>query len=271
MLAANEAVAETLRDQRAALPPPHPPVAQPAEAPGPDGVRPELGYKTDSLQSRFELQKLLDAVHRPARAACRPFRRAAVAAAGHLQPEGGRPLRPGQRLLLPLHLAHPPLSRPDGPSPAGRRSSPAASRATIYDELVVLGQHCSDREQRAEAAERDLTKLKLLAYLSDRIGEEMDAVVTGVESYGLFVARHQAAGRRAGPRRRPGRRLLPLRPRHAHAGRPPPRQQLPAGRPAAGGRGPRRPLPPRTGFPGGGGGQAETGRGKREAATRAAK
>ena len=36
-----------------------------------------------------------------------------------------------------------------------------------YDELVVLGRHCSDREQRAEAAERDLTKLKLLAYLSE--------------------------------------------------------------------------------------------------------
>ena len=50
-----------------------------------------------------------------------------------------------------------------------------------------LGRHCSDREQRAEAAERDLTKLKLLAYLSERIGEEMDAVVTGVESYGIFV------------------------------------------------------------------------------------
>ena len=56
-----------------------------------------------------------------------------------------------------------------------------------YDELVVLARHCSDREQRAEAAERDLTKLKLLAYLSTRIGEEMDAVVTGVESYGIFV------------------------------------------------------------------------------------
>ena len=55
------------------------------------------------------------------------------------------------------------------------------------DELVVLGQHCSDCERRAEAAERELTKLKLLAYLSERIGEEMDAVVTGVESFGLFV------------------------------------------------------------------------------------
>jgi ribonuclease R len=58
---------------------------------------------------------------------------------------------------------------------------------TKYDELVMLGRHCSDREQRAEAAERDLTKLKLLAYLSGRIDEEMDAVITGVESYGIFV------------------------------------------------------------------------------------
>jgi ribonuclease R len=56
-----------------------------------------------------------------------------------------------------------------------------------YDEAVMIARQCSEREQRAEAAERDLTKLKLLAYLSTRIGEEMDAVVTGVESYGIFV------------------------------------------------------------------------------------
>ena len=55
------------------------------------------------------------------------------------------------------------------------------------DELMILAQHCSDREQRAEAAERELTKLKLLAYMSTRIGEEMEAIVTGVESFGLFT------------------------------------------------------------------------------------
>jgi len=54
-------------------------------------------------------------------------------------------------------------------------------------ELVRLGEHCSDREQRAEAAERELTKFKLLVYMSQRIGEELDAVVTGVEDFGLFV------------------------------------------------------------------------------------
>ena len=51
----------------------------------------------------------------------------------------------------------------------------------------MLGEHCSDRERRAEAAERELTKVKLLNYLATRIGEEMDGVVTGVEEFGLFV------------------------------------------------------------------------------------
>ena len=55
------------------------------------------------------------------------------------------------------------------------------------ERLIAVGEQCSEREQRAEAAERELTKLKLLAYLNERIGEEMDAVVTGVESFGLFV------------------------------------------------------------------------------------
>jgi ribonuclease R len=53
--------------------------------------------------------------------------------------------------------------------------------------LLSLGEHCSDREQRAAQAERELTKLKLLHYLSERLGEEMVAIITGVEEIGLFV------------------------------------------------------------------------------------
>jgi ribonuclease R len=52
---------------------------------------------------------------------------------------------------------------------------------------MVLGEHCSEREQRAEAAERELTKLKLLHYLSHHIGMRMDAVITGVHSFGIFA------------------------------------------------------------------------------------
>jgi ribonuclease R len=60
-------------------------------------------------------------------------------------------------------------------------------RGEKEEELLILGEHCSAREQRAEAAERELTKLKLLAYLSGRLGQEMDAVITGVENFGLFA------------------------------------------------------------------------------------
>jgi ribonuclease R len=56
-----------------------------------------------------------------------------------------------------------------------------------FGELVTLGGHCSDREQRAEIAERELVKVKLLTFLSGRIGQALDAVITGVEEFGLFA------------------------------------------------------------------------------------
>ena len=55
------------------------------------------------------------------------------------------------------------------------------------DELAMLGSHCSRTERRAENAEREIVKLRLLNYLSERIGERMDAVITGVADYGFFA------------------------------------------------------------------------------------
>jgi ribonuclease R len=55
-----------------------------------------------------------------------------------------------------------------------------------YQELVGLGDHCSKMERRAEAAERDLVKLKLLTYLSERLGMELEVIITGVADYGFF-------------------------------------------------------------------------------------
>jgi ribonuclease R len=63
----------------------------------------------------------------------------------------------------------------------------ARGRRPPTDGLQQLGDQCSQLERRAESAERELVKLKLLHFLSSRIGLEMDAVVTGVESFGLFV------------------------------------------------------------------------------------
>jgi ribonuclease R len=54
-------------------------------------------------------------------------------------------------------------------------------------ELVLLAEHCSEREQRAEEAERQLVKLKLIDYMSQHIGDKLEAVVTGVETFGGFV------------------------------------------------------------------------------------
>ena len=53
-------------------------------------------------------------------------------------------------------------------------------------ELAALGDHCSRTERRAEAAERELVKLKLLTYMSERIGLELEVIITGVADYGFY-------------------------------------------------------------------------------------
>ncbi|HEX4591446.1 MAG TPA: VacB/RNase II family 3'-5' exoribonuclease, partial [Gemmataceae bacterium] len=58
-------------------------------------------------------------------------------------------------------------------------------------ELAGIGEHCSRMERRADAAERELVKLRLLEYLTDRIGEQFDAVITGVAEYGFFAQAEQ--------------------------------------------------------------------------------
>jgi ribonuclease R len=58
-------------------------------------------------------------------------------------------------------------------------------------ELAALGDHCSKTERRAEAAERQLVKLKLLTYLEERIGMELEVVITGVADYGFYAQAEQ--------------------------------------------------------------------------------
>jgi ribonuclease R len=54
-------------------------------------------------------------------------------------------------------------------------------------ELTALGEHCSKTERRADMAERELIKLKLLNYLNARIGSELEVIITGVADYGFFA------------------------------------------------------------------------------------
>jgi ribonuclease R len=57
-----------------------------------------------------------------------------------------------------------------------------------YTELEELGLHCSNREKMATSAERDSIKLKQVEYMSTRLGQVFDGVITGVTEKGLFVA-----------------------------------------------------------------------------------
>ena len=54
-------------------------------------------------------------------------------------------------------------------------------------ELVTLGEHCSTTDRTAEEAGRELTTVLVLQFLSEKIGESFEGVVTGVANFGLFV------------------------------------------------------------------------------------
>lgn len=54
-------------------------------------------------------------------------------------------------------------------------------------ELTALAEHCSKTERRAENAERDAVKLRILSYLSERLGTQLEAIITGVAEYGFYA------------------------------------------------------------------------------------
>jgi ribonuclease R len=184
MLAANEAVASLLTEAGAPF------LRRIHPAPDPRKLRQltefvsELGFEVDTLESRFELQRLLamargrpeeHAVHYAvlrslARAVYGPQEDGHYALASGCYCHFTSPIRRYPDLIV--HRALDLVAR-------GRRPS--------ADGLVALGGECSELERRAEAAERELVKLKLLLFLADRVGMELDAIVTGVEPYGLFV------------------------------------------------------------------------------------
>ncbi len=57
---------------------------------------------------------------------------------------------------------------------------------TPSESLVRLAKHCSFTERRAERAERELIRIRLLRFMAGRVGSEMEATITGVESFGMF-------------------------------------------------------------------------------------
>ena len=66
---------------------------------------------------------------------------------------------------------------------------------TAADENMCAeaAQQSTSREQAADNCERDIDKLFIAAYMKQFIGEEFDAEVSGVQSFGIFVASPTAA------------------------------------------------------------------------------
>ena len=56
--------------------------------------------------------------------------------------------------------------------------------------LPGIARSCTDAERRADEAEREIVKIKLLRFLQDHVdtrGKVLEAVITGVQEYGLFA------------------------------------------------------------------------------------
>lgn len=145
-----------------------------------------LGHELEKFQSRKEIQAVIDSV------AGQPEERAVnFALLRAMKQAEYSPEEFGHYALNEdsyCHFTSPIRRYPDltvhrliGELAAGKKPQMAS-----MGELLQLGKHCSTTERRAEKAERELKRIKLLRYLEDKVGDEMDAIITGVENFGLF-------------------------------------------------------------------------------------
>jgi ribonuclease R len=190
MLAANEAVAEHLAGLSTPFLRRVHPRPEPNKLKAFADFAHSLGYKMTSELDRFALQQILE------KSAGRPEAYAVhYALLRSLKQAVYSPLEEGHYALASENYCHftSPIRRyPDLTvhrllERTHRRDSTKGARPSAdKTELAALGEHCSKTERRADMAERELIKLKLLTYLSERIGLELEVVITGVADYGFF-------------------------------------------------------------------------------------
>jgi ribonuclease R len=63
----------------------------------------------------------------------------------------------------------------------------SARQISSEPDLVETGKHITFTEERAEDAEDELTTVLVLQMLSDKIGQQLDCVITGLTGFGVFA------------------------------------------------------------------------------------
>jgi ribonuclease R len=57
----------------------------------------------------------------------------------------------------------------------------------LEEDLPEMARHTSDRERRADDAERELLQWKKVRFMADKVGDEFTGYITGVTAFGLFI------------------------------------------------------------------------------------
>jgi ribonuclease R len=70
---------------------------------------------------------------------------------------------------------------------ASRQGADAEHRDEIAVDLPEIARHTSERERRANDAERELVQWKKVRFMADKVGDEFEGYITGVSAYGLYV------------------------------------------------------------------------------------
>ena len=60
------------------------------------------------------------------------------------------------------------------------------------NDIITMCTYSSEREREAQVAERESIKYKQVEYMSERIGQEFDGIVTGLGKFGAFIAEYES-------------------------------------------------------------------------------
>ena len=66
-------------------------------------------------------------------------------------------------------------------------SEPPEAFEYTHQHLTAMGEHCSATERRADDATRDAADTLKCEFMLDKVGEVFDGVISGVNSFGVFV------------------------------------------------------------------------------------